>query len=173
MHRVFSLDRIGRMPIWHGRRIDRPTVLYGRGIELLVVFFGSNSLATLCFARFGLRRGNRRAETVKPDSYDVYAPDKRGRAPSWYRIASSVGSLTQIWRTLILHRWQRTFVNIGQVRLVTSPLAFCDREAVGRVANFWGWQIGCPSCHSEKPRDKRFCLQCGLRLEGRRPQMRR
>ena len=28
----------------------------------------------------------------------------------------------------------------------------------------------CPSCHSENPRDKRFCLQCGLRLEGGCPQ---
>jgi class 3 adenylate cyclase/tetratricopeptide (TPR) repeat protein len=25
----------------------------------------------------------------------------------------------------------------------------------------------CPSCNSENPHDKRFCLQCGLRLEGR------
>ena len=24
-----------------------------------------------------------------------------------------------------------------------------------------------PSCNSENPHDKRFCLQCGLRLEGR------
>ncbi len=28
----------------------------------------------------------------------------------------------------------------------------------------------CPSCNSENPCDKRFCLQCGLRLEGRCPQ---
>jgi class 3 adenylate cyclase len=28
----------------------------------------------------------------------------------------------------------------------------------------------CPSCNSENPGNKRFCLQCGLRLEGRCPQ---
>src|SRR5215469_10522780 len=28
----------------------------------------------------------------------------------------------------------------------------------------------CPSCNTENPPTKRFCLQCGFRLEGRCPQ---